>query len=60
VNSIVYILYTYPSASAILPYSTTNTEVYFLDQPAAGVRNRVNNKIKIDDGQDYGTTLIIT
>jgi hypothetical protein len=52
-------LYTieYPSASAILPYSTTNTEVYFLDQPAAGVRNRISNKIKIDDGQDYGTTL---
>lgn len=48
---------TYPSASAILPYSTTNTEVYFLDQPAAGVRNRISNKIKIDDGQDYGTTL---
>jgi hypothetical protein len=48
---------TYPSASAILPYSTTNTEVYFLDQPAAGLRNRVNNKIQIDDGQDYGNTL---
>ena len=47
----------YPSASAILPYSTTNTEVYFLDQPAVGLRNRVNNKITIDDGQDYGTTL---
>jgi len=47
----------YPSASAILPYSTTNTEVYFLDQPAVGVRNRISNKIKIDDGQDYGTTL---
>jgi hypothetical protein len=31
--SIYYIVY--PSASAILPYSTTNTEVYFLDQPAA-------------------------
>jgi hypothetical protein len=53
--SIYYIVY--PSASAILPYSTTNTEVYFLDQPAVGVRNRINNKIKIDDGQDYGTTL---
>ena len=47
----------YPSASAILPYSTTNTEVYFLDQPAAGLRNRVNNKIQIDDGQDFGNTL---
>jgi hypothetical protein len=53
--SIYYI--DYPSASAILPYSTTNTEVYFLDQPAAGVRNRISNKIKIDDGQDFGNTL---
>jgi hypothetical protein len=54
-DSLYYIIY--PSASAILPYSTTNTEVYFLDQPAAGVRNRISNKIKIDDGQDYGNTL---
>ncbi len=55
VDSIYFI--TYPSASAILPYSTTNTEVYFLDQPAAGLRNRVNNKIQIDDGQYFGNTL---
>ena len=55
VDSLYYI--TYPSSSAILPYSTTNTEVYFLDQPAAGLRNRVNNKIQIDDGQDFGNTL---
>ena len=54
-DSLYYIFY--PSASAILPYSTTNTEVYFLDQPAAGLRNRVNNKIQIDDGQDFGNTL---
>jgi len=55
-NDSLYFI-TYPSASAILPYSTTNTEVYFLDQPAAGLRNRVNNKIQIDDGQDFGNTL---
>jgi len=38
-------------------YSKTNTEVYFLDQPAIGIRNRISNKIEIDNAQDYGTTL---
>lgn len=38
-------------------YSKTNTEVYFLDQPAIGLRNRISNKIQIDNAQDYGTTL---
>ena len=38
-------------------YSKTNTEVYFLDQPAIGIRNRVSNKIQVEDGNDYGKVL---
>ncbi len=58
-SSVVDSLYSisYPNEGEILNYSTPNTEVYFLDQPVVGVRNRVSNKIQIDDGQDYGTTL---
>ena len=38
-------------------FSKTNTEVYFLDQPAIGFRNRISDKIQIRDGDDYGTIL---
>ena len=38
-------------------YSKPNVETYFLDQSSIGVRNRVSNKIQIDDADDYGTTL---
>jgi len=47
----------YYENSTLRTFSKTNTEVYFLDQPSVGVRNRVSNKIEIDDAQDYGTTL---
>ena len=38
-------------------YSKTNTEVYFLDQPAIGFRNRISDKIQIRDGDDFGNIL---
>lgn len=38
-------------------YSKPNREVYFLDQPAIGIRNRVSNKVQIEDGDAYGTIL---
>lgn len=38
-------------------YSKTNVETYFLDQPAMGVRNRVSNKIQVEDGDIYGDVL---
>ena len=28
-----------------------------MDQPAAGIRNRIKNKIQVIDGNEYGTTL---
>ena len=40
-----------------IAYSEPNVETYFLDQSSIGVRNRVSNKIQIDDADDYGTTL---
>ena len=41
----------------IYPYSRPNTEVYFLDQPAIGFRNRISNKIQVKDGSTYGNIL---
>jgi hypothetical protein len=38
-------------------YSKPNTEVYLLDQPSIGVRNRVSNKIQVEDGDQYGNVL---
>ena len=45
------------SASTTRTFSKTNVETYFLDQPSIGVRNRVSNKIQIDDGEVYGNVL---
>jgi len=36
---------------------TPNTEINYMDQPAAGIRNRIKNKIQVIDGNEYGTTL---
>ena len=47
----------YYQNSTTKTYSKTNTEVYFLDQPAIGFRNRISNKIQVRDGDDYGTIL---
>tara|TARA_Y100000004_G_scaffold33781_1_gene35991 strand:- start:1130 stop:8809 length:7680 start_codon:yes stop_codon:yes gene_type:complete len=38
-------------------YSKPNYEVYQLDQPAIGIRNRVSNKIQVEDGDAYGNVL---
>jgi hypothetical protein len=56
VTSSIYNVLYYEN-STTKTYSKTNTEVYFLDQPAIGFRNRISNKIQIRDGDDYGTIL---
>jgi hypothetical protein len=38
-------------------YSEPNREVYFLNQPAMGIRNVINDKVRIADTSDYGTVL---
>ena len=38
-------------------YSKPNYEVYQLDQPAIGIRNRVDNKIQVTDGEAFGKVL---
>ena len=38
-------------------YSKPNYEVYQLDQPAIGIRNRVSNKIQDESGDAYGNVL---
>jgi hypothetical protein len=47
----------YYENSTIRTFSKTNTEVYFLDQPAIGIRNRISNKIQVEDTENYGNTL---
>lgn len=34
-----------------------NTQIAFYDQPAVGIRNRISDKIRLDDNGIYGTTL---
>tara|TARA_R110001592_G_scaffold161802_1_gene394595 strand:+ start:5119 stop:8658 length:3540 start_codon:yes stop_codon:yes gene_type:complete len=34
---------------SILPYYTKNTEYIFLDQPIAGIKNRVSDKVRVED-----------
>lgn len=43
----------YVTASYIVP----NTEINYMDQPSAGIRNRIKNKIQVIDGNEYGTIL---
>jgi len=38
-------------------YLKPNTEINYMDQPAAGIRNRIKNKISVIDGNEYGTIL---
>jgi hypothetical protein len=47
----------FTTGSSIKTYSEQNVETYFLDQPSIGVRNRVSNKIQVESGEYYGTTL---
>jgi len=43
----------YITASWISPIN----EINYMDQPAAGLRNRIKNKIQVIDGNEYGTIL---
>jgi hypothetical protein len=56
VSSSIYNLIYY-SIDGTKTYSTVNREVYFLNQPAMGIRNVVNDKIRIADTSDYGNVL---
>jgi hypothetical protein len=47
----------YYSIDGTKTYSTVNREVYFLNQPAMGIRNVINDKIRIADTNDYGNVL---
>jgi hypothetical protein len=47
----------YYSNDSTKTYSTVNREVYFLNQPAMGIRNVVNDKIRIADTSDFGNIL---
>ena len=38
-------------------YISPNNEINYMDQPSAGIRNRIKNKIAVIDGNEYGTTL---
>lgn len=38
-------------------YSKQNVETYFLDQPAIGLRNRISNKIQVQENLNFGTAL---
>ena len=38
-------------------YLAPNTEINYMDQPAAGIRNRIKNKIQVIDNNEYGTIL---
>ena len=43
----------YVTSSYIVP----NTELNYMDQPSAGIRNRIKNKIQVIDKNEYGTIL---
>lgn len=45
------------SSSVLRTYSKPNTEVYQMDQPSVGIRNRISNKIQVEDGNTYGNIL---
>lgn len=47
----------YYENTTLRTYSKPNVETYFLDQPSIGLRNRVNNKIQIDNNTNYGDIL---
>ena len=38
-------------------FSEPNTETYFLDQPAVGIRNRISNKIQATSNLNFGNVL---
>tara|TARA_R110002012_G_scaffold234_4_gene788 strand:- start:4045 stop:12129 length:8085 start_codon:yes stop_codon:yes gene_type:complete len=46
-----------PNLNITSSYIVPNTEINYMDQPSAGIRNRIKNKIQVIDGNEYGTTL---
>ena len=57
-NSITSSYYVqYESNPVKRTYSKPNTETYFLDQPAIGIRNRITNKIQSTSNLNFGTAL---
>lgn len=47
----------YYETDDIKSFSKPNIETYFLDQPAVGIRNRISNKIQIQNDNVYGNVL---
>ena len=47
----------YYENSTLRTFSKPNVETYFLDQPAMGIRNRISNKIQIDNVGNFGKVL---
>ena len=46
-----------PNLNITSSYIVPNTEINYMDQPSAGIRNRIKNKIQVIDGNEYGTIL---
>jgi hypothetical protein len=59
INSSNYSLKYYGSSDEFITasYLAPNIEINYMDQPSAGIRNRIKNKIQVIDGNEYGTTL---
>ena len=38
-------------------WTSPNTEINYMDQPSAGIRNRIKNKIQVIDGNEYEVEL---
>jgi len=56
--SIVYQGWDGTDTSAVTAsYLEPNTQINYMDQPAAGIRNRIKNKIQVIDDNEYGTVL---
>ena len=47
----------YEANSIKRTYSKQNVETYFLDQPSIGIRNRISNKIQVQENLNFGTAL---
>ena len=52
-----YITYYFYEDESTPTYSRPNNEVYYLDQPAVGLKNRISNKIQFSNGNIYGDVL---
>jgi len=46
-----------PELTVTSSYVVPNNSLNYMDQPSAGIRNRIKNKIQVIDGNEFGTTL---